>query len=81
MTVEPGFGGQSFIYEELDKIRTVREYINRLNPACELECDGGVNEKTAPCAIEAGCNVLVAGSAVFDKSDRAAAISIIRGGK
>ena len=79
MTVEPGFGGQSFMYDQLDKIRAVRKYIDALNPGCELECDGGVDADTAPLVTEAGCDVLVAGSAVFGKSDRAAAISAIRG--
>ena len=79
MTVEPGFGGQSFMADQLDKIRRVREYIDKLAPGCELECDGGVDAKTAPLVIEAGCNVLVAGSAVFGKADRAAAIRAIRG--
>ena len=79
MTVEPGFGGQSFMADQLDKIRKVREYIDTLAPGCELECDGGVDAQTAPLVIEAGCNVLVAGSAVFGKADRAAAIRAIRG--
>ena len=79
MTVEPGFGGQRFMYEQLDKIKKVRQYIDELNPGCELECDGGIDVQTAPPAVEAGCNVLVAGSAVFGKSDRAAAIRAIRG--
>ena len=79
MTVEPGFGGQSFMAEQLDKIRKVREYIDKLAPGCELECDGGVDAQTARLVIEAGCNVLVAGSAVFGKADRAAAIRAIRG--
>ena len=79
MTVEPGFGGQSFMYDQLDKIRRVRKLIDELAPGCELECDGGIDGKTAPLAIEAGCNVLVAGSAVFGKPDRAAAIREIRG--
>jgi len=81
MTVEPGFGGQSFMYQQLDKIKTVRKYIDELNPSCELECDGGIDDKTAPFAIEAGCNVLVAGSGVFGKPDRAEAIKAIRGDK
>ncbi len=79
MTVEPGFGGQSFMADQLDKIRAVRKYIDELAPGCELECDGGIDAQTAPSAIEAGCDVLVAGSAVFGKSDRAAAIRAIRG--
>lgn len=81
MTVEPGFGGQSFMYDQLDKIKAIRKYIDEFNPQCELECDGGVDPQTAPFAVESGCNVLVAGSAVFGKADRAAAIRAIKGGK
>lgn len=81
MTVEPGFGGQSFMYDQLDKIRAIRKYIDEFNPQCELECDGGVDPQTAPFAVESGCNVLVAGSAVFGKADRAAAIRAIKGGR
>ena len=78
MTVEPGFGGQSFMYDQLDKIKTVRKYIDELNPICELEADGGIDAATAPLAVEAGCDVLVAGSAVFGRADRAEAIRAIR---
>ena len=78
MTVEPGFGGQRFMYDQLGKIAAVRAYIDRYNPACELEADGGIDPKTAGSAKEAGCNVLVAGSAVFGSKDRAAAIAAIR---
>lgn len=81
MTVEPGFGGQSFMYDQLDKIKTVRKYIDERYMSCELECDGGVDPETAPYAIESGCDVLVAGSAVFGKADRAAAIKALRSGK
>lgn len=81
MTVEPGFGGQSFMYDQLDKIKAIRKYIDEFNPQCELECDGGVDPQTAPFAVESGCNVLVAGSAVFGKADRAAAIRAIKGGR
>lgn len=81
MTVEPGFGGQSFMYDQLDKIKTVRKYIDERHMSCELECDGGVDPETAPYAIESGCDVLVAGSAVFGKADRAAAIKALRSGK
>lgn len=69
MTVNPGFGGQRFIAGTLGKIRRVRELIERLQPACELEVDGGINEETAPLAVRAGANVLVAGSAVFEAAD------------
>ncbi|MGI5976553.1 MAG: ribulose-phosphate 3-epimerase [Candidatus Limivicinus sp.] len=78
MTVEPGFGGQSFMYDQLEKIEKVRGFIDRLKPECELEADGGIDASTAALAVKAGCNVLVAGSAVFGKSDRTAAIAAIR---
>ena len=79
MTVEPGFGGQRFMADMLPKIRMLRGWIEERNPACELEVDGGVDPETAPLCIDAGANVLVAGSAVFRKADRAAAIRAIRG--
>jgi len=69
MTVNPGFGGQEFIPETLPKIRELREWIDDLNPRCELEVDGGVDPSTAPLVVEAGANVLVAGSAVFGAAD------------
>ena len=78
MTVEPGFGGQSFMYDMLEKIAAVREYIEKYNPLCELEVDGGIDAHTAALAKEAGANVLVAGSSVFKSADRAAAIRDIR---
>lgn len=78
MTVEPGFGGQSFMHEQLPKIAAVREMIEKLNPGCELEVDGGIDQRTAPLVKAAGANVLVAGSAVFGKKDRAAAIEALR---
>ncbi|MBD3106773.1 ribulose-phosphate 3-epimerase [Bacillus sp. AGMB 02131] len=79
MSVNPGFGGQSFIHEVLPKIREVKEMADEFNPALEIEIDGGVNEETAKLCIEAGANVLVAGSAIYNKSDRKAAIAAIRG--
>ena len=79
MTVEPGFGGQAFMPEQLDTIREVRELINKYNPACELEVDGGIAPKTAPLVIDAGANVLVAGSAVYGADDIPAAIQTLRG--
>ena len=79
MTVEPGFGGQKFMADMLPKIRTLREMMDRKNPGCVLETDGGIDEKTAPLVAEAGCDMAVAGSAVFGKTDRAAAIRAIRG--
>ncbi|HLJ91951.1 MAG TPA: ribulose-phosphate 3-epimerase [Gemmataceae bacterium] len=65
MTVNPGFGGQQFIHSMLSKIRRVREMIDRVQPDCELEVDGGIEPHTAGPAVEAGATVLVAGSAVF----------------
>ena len=79
MTVEPGFGGQSFMADMLDKVRAIRGWIDARGLDCLLEVDGGVDADTAPRCIEAGANVLVAGSAVFNKPDRAAAIAAIRG--
>lgn len=73
MTVNPGFGGQKFIGSTLSKIRRVREMIQRLQPQCELEVDGGIDDTTAPAAVEAGARVLVAGSAVFASRDGVAA--------
>ena len=81
MTVEPGFGGQSFMADQLPKIRKIREYINEMAPHVELEVDGGVDAKTAALVIDAGADVLVAGSAVFGKADRAAAIEAVRNSK
>ncbi len=78
MTVEPGFGGQKFMADMLPKISEIRAMIEKENPACELEVDGGIDVNTAPLVVEAGANVLVAGSAVFGKPDRAEAISAIR---
>ncbi|HWC88087.1 MAG TPA: ribulose-phosphate 3-epimerase [Pirellulales bacterium] len=65
MTVNPGFGNQRFIHSTLGKIRRVREMIDRLNPKCDLELDGGIDPHTAPLGVAAGANVLVAGSAIF----------------
>ena len=78
MTVEPGFGGQSFMHDMLPKIAEIKQMLEKVNPTCELEVDGGVDPTTAPLCKEAGANVLVAGSAVFKHADRAAAIRNIR---
>ena len=79
MTVEPGFGGQSFMEDQLDTIRQVRALIDKHNPDCLLQVDGGVNAKTAKLCVEAGANVLVAGSAVYGAQDIPAAIAALRG--
>jgi ribulose-phosphate 3-epimerase len=73
MTVDPGFGHQRFLETTLSKIRRVREMIERVKPACELEVDGGIDAATARLAIEAGAHVLVAGSAIFGDRDGVAA--------
>ena len=78
MTVEPGFGGQSFRPDQLPKIKELRHEIERRGLDCELEVDGGVDPVTAKLCKAAGANVLVAGSAVFGKADRAAQIAAIR---
>ena len=78
MTVEPGFGGQSFMADMLPKISELRGMIDSYKPDCELEVDGGIDAETSPLVKKAGANVLVAGSAVFKNQDRAAAISAIR---
>lgn len=79
MTVNPGFGGQAFIERTINKISQLREWIsNSDNPSIHIEVDGGITAETAPLVVEAGADVLVAGSAVFGKPDRAAAIAKIR---
>jgi len=67
MSVHPGFGGQSFIEDVMDKVRRARADITEGNLACDLEIDGGIDLHTAPIAAAAGANVLVAGSAIFNK--------------
>jgi len=66
MTVNPGFGHQHFIHSTLPKIRRVRNMIEQMQPGCDLEVDGGIDATTAPLVVEAGANVLVAGSAIFN---------------
>ncbi|EHL98651.1 ribulose-phosphate 3-epimerase [Acetobacteraceae bacterium AT-5844] len=78
MTVNPGFGGQSFIHSQLPKIATLRKMIEASGREIHLQIDGGVTDKTAPLCIEAGADVLVAGTAVFGKPDYAAAIAGLR---
>jgi ribulose-phosphate 3-epimerase len=73
MTVNPGFGHQHFLHSTLAKIRRVRQMIEQIKPACDLEVDGGIDPETAPLAIAAGANVLVAGTAVFRDSQGVAA--------
>lgn len=79
MSVNPGFGGQSFIPEVLPKIRAVKKMALEKGLTIEIEVDGGVNSETAKQCIESGATVLVAGSAIYNENDRAKAISLIRG--
>ncbi|WP_102271503.1 ribulose-phosphate 3-epimerase [Cytobacillus massiliigabonensis] len=79
MTVNPGFGGQKFIPSVLQKIAAVKKMADDRGLKIEIEVDGGVNEETAKLCVEAGANVLVAGSAVYNQKDRAKAIAAIRG--
>jgi ribulose-phosphate 3-epimerase len=75
MTVFPGFGGQAYIPESTARVRELRELVNRHNPSCEIEVDGGIDATTIPIAAKAGANVFVAGTAVFGaKSGPAAAV-------
>ena len=69
MTVNPGFGHQHFIHTTLPKIRRVREMIEKLKPGYDLEVDGGIDATTAPLVVDAGANVLVAGSAIFSAEE------------
>ncbi len=75
MSVNPGFGGQKFILQALDKIRKLRE----MKPDLDIEVDGGINAETAKMCIEAGANILVSGSYIFKAEDRLKAIESLRG--
>ena len=73
MTVNPGFGGQKFIESTLGKVRKLRKLLDEQSLRVELEVDGGINAGTAPAIVAAGANVLVAGSAIFNKKESVAA--------
>jgi len=79
MTVEPGFGGQSFMADQLPKIAEVAAMIKKTGKQIELEVDGGINPETAKQVIAAGATALVAGNAIFTKKDYAAVIKALRG--
>ena len=70
MTVNPGFGGQKFIPEMLPKIKQLREMIDKQELHCDIEVDGGVHEAVVPLVVQAGANLLVAGSAVYNEHER-----------
>jgi ribulose-phosphate 3-epimerase len=78
MSVNPGFGGQKFITGILDKLKQTRTMLNKFNPSAYLEVDGGINKETGYQCVEAGCNVLVAGSYVFHSQDIPAAVSSLK---
>jgi ribulose-phosphate 3-epimerase len=80
MTVNPGFGGQAFLPSQLPKIAALRRMIDASGRAIALSVDGGISPKTAPDAIAAGADTLVAGTAVFGAQDYKTAISALRGG-
>ena len=72
MTVEPGFGGQKFMAHMMPKLKQLRQMLDKVNPSCHLEVDGGVDLVTAETCKENGANVLVAGSAFYGSADKAA---------
>lgn len=79
MTVEPGFGGQKFMADQMPKVSALRKLIEERNPGCELEVDGGVSLETCGTCVAAGANVLVAGSAVYSAEDIPERIRALRG--
>lgn len=78
MTVEPGFGGQSFMEDMLPKIKAIREEANKVNPSLMIQVDGGIVPHTAKLCVEAGADVLVSGSYIFGADDIEEAISSLR---
>lgn len=79
MSVNPGFGGQSFIPESLEKIKKLKALAEEKNPNLQIQVDGGINKDNAGIVLEAGADILVAGSAVFGAEDRMKAIKEIKG--
>lgn len=77
MTVEPGFGGQKFMTDMMPEVTQIRQWISETGREIDLQVDGGVNAETAKVCVEAGANVLVAGSYLFSKPDYAAAIKTL----
>ena len=77
MTVEPGFGGQSFMADMMPKVKAIRQMLDEKNPGCHLEVDGGVDMNTAPVCKENGANVLVAGSAFYRAEDKPAFVKAL----
>lgn len=73
MTVDPGFGHQHFLSTTLPKIRQICHMVQQMKPGCDVEVDGGIDAATAPLAVRAGANVLVAGSSIFAEAEGVAA--------
>ena len=69
MTVEPGFGGQKFMNNQVDKIKNISDHIKLKNMNVEVEIDGGINFETGKTCVEAGADILVAGSFLFNQGD------------
>ena len=78
MTVEPGFGGQSFMADMMDKVKLLRAECEKRGLDMDIQVDGGINEKNAGLAVESGANVLVAGSAIFGSADPKSTIASLR---
>lgn len=78
MTVEPGFGGQSFMPGTMPKVKKIREKADKINPELHIQVDGGIDDKTIHTVIENGADVIVAGSYVFKAEDRSIPISTLR---
>lgn len=78
MTVEPGFGGQSFMHDTMEKVKTLRSEIKRRGLEVDIQVDGGINAETVEIAAAAGANVFVAGSAVFGAENPAEVIEMLR---
>lgn len=78
MTVEPGYGGQALIPETLDKVKQIRAYANEHGYEIDIQVDGGIKPENSKLAIDAGANILVAGSSVFKAENRKAAIDALR---
>ena len=79
MTVEPGFGGQKFMHDQMPKVAQLREWLDDINPDCLVEVDGGVDANTHTICKENGADVLVAGSAYFKAEDRPAFVKLVQG--
>lgn len=78
MTVEPGFGGQSFMADMMEKVRFLRTTLDKVNPECRIEVDGGVDAVTQAVCKQSGADVLVTGSAYFKAADRAAFVKTVQ---